>query len=152
MTQITFTDAWLAGAAEPQETEIRDEKGKQVLSGRWTLLPVDDSRRKAWQQRFHLCQKCGGLGFLPLGKYAPKCPACGGRENQPSFTDGKIRAQIASELVVDWADFVTLQGTPIPFSRGLVERIAEEHQDVFYAILNSAAALHKVRQEEDEGN
>jgi hypothetical protein len=152
MAQITFTDAWLAGAAEPQETEIMDENGKLVLSGRWTLLPVDDSRRKAWQQRFHLCSKCGGLGFLPLGKHAPKCPSCGGREGQPSFSDPKVRQSIFEEIVVGWDGFETASGKEIDYNRTLAGRLAAEHQDVFFAVLRSAEALHKLRVEADEGN
>lgn len=152
MVQITFTDAWLAGAAEPQETEILDEHNKPVLGGKWTLLPVDDNRRKTWQQRYHLCPKCGGLGFLPIGKYAPKCPSCGGRDNQPSFADAKIRTAIFDEIVLDWRDFTTATGKDIPFSKALAARLAEEHQDVFFAVVRSAEALHKVKQEADEGN
>jgi len=152
MAQITFTDAWLAGAAEPQETEILDEQGKLVMSGKWTLLPVDDSRRKAWQQRYHLCQKCGGLGFLPFGKYAPRCPACGGRDGQPSFSDPKVRRGIFEEIVLEWKEFTTKNGTDIPYTKVLAGRMAEEHQDVFFAVLRAAEALHKVRQEGDEGN
>lgn len=152
MTQITFTDAWLAGASEPRETEILDDKGKVVLSGTWTLLPVDDARRKAWQQRFHLCRSCGGLGFLPIGKHAPRCPSCGGRDTQPSFNDPKVRSQIFDEIVSGWQGFVTKSGGEIPYSRELASKLAAEHADAFFAVVRAAESLHKVRMEDDEGN
>ena len=126
---------------EPKWVPLLDAQDQPLCPGEFLIKPSNAADRRRRQKTHKICPKCGGLGVLPLGENAPKCPYCHGRPEQPSMDKPEIQLAIAEEICLNWRDVPASDGGDLEFTpENLAENIVAFPQ-LFWSMLRASDAL-----------
>ena len=126
---------------EPKYVTLLDAADQPLCQGEFLIKPSNAADRRRRQKDFKMCPKCNGLGVLPLGESAPKCPFCHGRPEQPSMDQPTIQLAIAEEICLGWRGVPSDGGAELDFTQeNLAENVAAFPQ-LFWSMIRVSDAL-----------
>lgn len=126
---------------EPVWGPLLDIKGAPLCQGEFLVKPTNATDRRRWQKEHKMCSKCNGVGVLPFGDGAPKCPFCHGRPELPSMDKPEIQTALAGELCLGWRGVPSDEGGELEFTSQALEENVIAFPIFFWAILTRSGEL-----------
>jgi hypothetical protein len=142
----------LGQKTEPTYVPLFDTDGQVLIDGQFLITPVTNEDDREWRKEFHFCPKCGGMGFLPLGKHAPPCPMCHCSPTAPSLDTREIQLVLAGRLCLGWKEVPLAGGGEQEFNAAALESLVSRFPQSFWAMLRAARALGSGQTETEAKN
>lgn len=156
--KIQLSEAWADGSATITPVTIAMLSGEAPEHQATFMLSAQDEKdRERIGQRFGVCTRCGGAGYVTasIGKHSRmvECTACRGKKIKADHPT--VRLAHLEDCCHGWEGFVFLKGPafgrPIPFTPAILKRISED-DGVYGVIVAEATMLKKDYTEAELGN